>query len=211
MVRVAPLCSMWNWVWVKTLFAECWFWQRSKQRMPFTPMRASVSTVGPPYGSEAPPPRCIPAEGLIHASRQRLTTSLLALGSALLMWSGVKGKTLCWRLFSKGLRFGLPEELSPLGRWRLRSPEICAWTILAVRGGIYLSPSFKPYTKVWEDSYWDDFWNTTGTLLQCSKLCESSVFLWRSGGAQAPCGGPSVVCQSALAFSTNYSSLKFFF
>lgn len=106
------------------------------------------------------------------------------INSSDLIWPADKGKTLCLSLFSKGFRFGLPEELSPLARWRLRSPEICAWTILAVRGGIYLPPSFKPYTKEWEDSYWDFFWNTTGTLVQCSKLCESSVFLWRSGGAQ---------------------------
>lgn len=42
-------------------------------------MRAPISTI--PYGIEAPPPRPIPAEGLIHASTQSFATSFLALGS----------------------------------------------------------------------------------------------------------------------------------
>ena len=73
----------------------CWIWHKSKQRMHFTPMRASISTIGPPYGSEAPPPRSIPAEGLIHASTQRFTASFPALGSTVLIRPGLltKGRT----------------------------------------------------------------------------------------------------------------------
>lgn len=68
---------------VKSLLLEsqvgCWIWQKTKQGMHFTPMRASISTI--PYGTEAPPPRSIPVEGLIHASSQSFPTSFLALGS----------------------------------------------------------------------------------------------------------------------------------
>lgn len=70
----------------------CWIWHKSKQRMHFTPMRASISTIGPPYGTEAPPPRSIPAEGLIHASRQRFTASFPALGSTVLIRPGLLTK-----------------------------------------------------------------------------------------------------------------------
>lgn len=55
-------------------------------------MRASISTIGPPYGTKAPPPRSIPAEGLIHASRQRFTTGFLAHGSTVLIRSGLVTK-----------------------------------------------------------------------------------------------------------------------
>lgn len=33
-------------------------------------MRASISTIGPPYGSVAPPPDPIPAEEVIHSPGQ---------------------------------------------------------------------------------------------------------------------------------------------
>ena len=76
----------------KESLVGCWIWQKSKQRMHFTPMRASISTIGPPYGTKAPPPRSIPAEGLIHASRQRFTASFPALGSTVLIRSGLLTK-----------------------------------------------------------------------------------------------------------------------
>lgn len=129
-----------------------------------------------------------------------------------LIWPCDKEKTFMLKIF-------FPEGLSLdcLRSWvlwagdRLRSPEICAWTILAVKGGENICHhrlSLKQ--KCAWILYWCDLWNTTGKFVQCSKLCESSVVLvalWRSA---APCGGPSVVCQSALAFSTSYSSLNFF-
>lgn len=85
-------------------------------------MSASISTIGPPYGTEAPPPRSIPAEGLIHASRQRFTTSLLALGSTVLIWSGpaTKGRLYVKDYFPKGF------ALDCLRSWVLWAGDVCA-------------------------------------------------------------------------------------
>lgn len=119
----------------------CWFWQKSKQRMHFTPMRASISTIGPPYGTKAPPPRSIPAEGLIHASRQRFTASLLALGSTVLIRSGQSTKEDFSSLTHTHMLKNISaDELSPdcLSRWSFaleQAREIFAWTKLAVIGG----------------------------------------------------------------------------
>lgn len=97
----------------KVLVVEqgCWFWQRSKQAMHFTPMRASVSTIGPPYGTEAPPPSSTPAEGLIHAFRQRFTASLPALGSTVPARSGPT--PLSWQRDSHHLTYTKPHLAGP--------------------------------------------------------------------------------------------------
>lgn len=135
----------------------CWIWHKSKQRMHFTPMRASISTIGPPYGTEAPPPRSIPAEGLIHASRQRFTASFPALGSTVLIRSGLltkEGLLLTHLFFKKtknkkqNLSLNCLRSWAP-SRWTFCArPDagdfffFCAWTMLVISGGIHLLPSF---------------------------------------------------------------------
>lgn len=107
--------------------------------MHFTPMRASISTIGPPYGTEAPPPRSIPAEGLIHASRQRFTASFLALGSTVLIRPGPLTKedfphTHILKNIFRRTRSGLSEELSPSFALE-QTLEVCARTMLAMQLG----------------------------------------------------------------------------
>lgn len=90
---------------------------------------------------------------LLHApSRQRVSFMLPDSGSLRASWPSDQ---LFWSDLAPRQRedFYVKDyffSLDCLRSWvlwagdRLRSPEICAWTILAVRGGIYLSPSFKP-------------------------------------------------------------------
>lgn len=158
-------------------------------------MRASISTIGPPYGTKAPPPRSIPAEGLIHASRQRFTASFLALGSTVLIRSGLLTKedfshTHIFKEYSENgpvpncvrswahqagdclrsnwrWRFALGQCLQLVLEYiyyhRFSLKRKCEWIFLLLRRLLK---------------------HHTAPVIYFSKLCESSVFLRRSGGAQ---------------------------
>lgn len=109
-----------------------------------------------------------------------------------LFWSDLatatKGEDFMFQIIfqKRGLRFRTAWGVESSGQVTFAlARDLRFGQYLQLRGGIYLSPSFKPYTKVWEDSYWGDFWNTTGTFGPVLKtLWKLSVFLWRSGGAQ---------------------------
>lgn len=105
--------------------------------MHFTPMRASVSTIGPPYGTEAPPPSSTPAEGLIHAFRQRFTASLLGpwINCPCPVRSGPP--LLTERLLPSHLRLFTEPHLLSDPRWNLLEEQLIAWL------GAYLRFSFS--------------------------------------------------------------------
>lgn len=150
-------------------------------------MRASISTIGPPYGTEAPPPRSIPAEGLIHASRQRFTTSLPALGSTVLIWSGpaTKRRLLCWRLFFQRVSLWTAWGVECSGQVTVCArPRFALGQYLQLKGGNICHHRLSLKQKC----VWILIDATSETPQGSSSSVQSSVkaqcCLWRSGGAQ---------------------------
>lgn len=150
-------------------------------------MRASISTIGPPYGTKAPPPRSIPAEGLIHASRQRFTASFQALGSTVLIRSGLLTKedfphTHILKNIPRRTRSELSEELSHRAGDHLRSKwrwRFALGQCLQLVGEYMYYRRFGLKRKCEPIFFWDASWNITQRR---SFIFQSSV------KAQCSCG-----------------------
>lgn len=178
-------------------------------------MRASISTIGPPYGTVAPPPRSILAQGLIHAPTLRFTASSTALGSTVLIRSGPfflvvvdKGRLsslthtrIFWRTPWHGLALKCVWSWAgdrgvTLGDLRFGQCSHLVLGYICYRRFSLKKESVSGFFSLYV------LWSITQLLFFSSVPAAA----WRSA---APWSGPSVVCQSAFSSPTPVFPLLF--